>query len=281
MTTEPKVVDRSATEAIEIELLLTAVARRWGYDFREYSPATLRRRIRRAMQLESVHSISALQERILHDEQSMIRFIQTLTVHVTSMFRDPEMYAAFRKKVVPLLRTWPFARIWHAGCSTGQEVYSMAILLEEEGIYDRCRIYATDLSDDLVQRAKRGIYPLSSMQDYTYNYQRAGGTREFSEYYSADAENAVLKGRLRRNVVFSQHNLVSDASFNDFHVIICRNVMIYFGRDLRERVHGLLYESLVRFGVLVLGLKETVDFTPYSTAFEAVDPALKMYRRLR
>ena len=281
MGTEPKIVDRSATEAIEIELLLTAVARRWGYDFREYSPATLRRRIRRAMQVESVHSISALQERILHDDQAMIRFIQTLTVHVTSMFRDPEMYAAFRQKVVPLLRTWPFARIWHAGCSTGQEVYSMAILLQEEGIYDRCRLYATDVSDDLVQRAKRGVYPLSSMKDYTHNYQRAGGTKDFSEYYTADAENAVFHSRLRRNIVFSQHNLVSDASFNDFHVIVCRNVMIYFGRDLRERVHGLLYDSLVRFGVLVLGLKESTDFTPYSGAFEAIDPQLKVYRRVR
>jgi chemotaxis protein methyltransferase CheR len=142
-------------------------------------------------------------------------------------------------------------------------------------------LYATDLSDDLVQRAKRGIYPLSSMKDYTYNYQRAGGTKDFSSYYTADAENAVLHSRLRRNVVFSQHNLVSDASFNDFHLIVCRNVMIYFGRDLRERVHGLVFESLVRFGVLVLGLKETTDFTPYAAAFEPIDAKLKMYRRVR
>jgi len=281
MRPSPTVADRAATEAIELDLLLTAVARRWGYDFREYAPATLRRRVRRAMVREQVDSMSALQERVLHEEGAMARFIQALTVQVTSMFRDPEVYRAFRQKVVPLLRTWPFARIWHAGCSTGQEVYSMAILLEEEGIYDRCRIYATDLSDELVQRAKRGIYPLSAMRDYTYNYQQAGGTRDFSQYYTADADNAVFNARLRRNIVFAQHNLVSDASFNDFHAIICRNVMIYFGQDLRERVHGLLYESLVRFGVLVLGLKETVEFTPFGSSFEPIDADLKIYRRIR
>lgn len=268
-------------EELELDLLLTGVARRWGYDFRGYSPASLRRRVRKAMASEGARSLSALQERVLHRPEALQRFISALSVNVTGMFRDPQVYRALRKQVLPMLRTYPFVRVWHAGCSTGEEVYSMAILLQEEGLLDRCRIYATDLSDELLQRARRGVFPLRDMKEYTAAYHRAGGKRDFSAYYRADNENAILREELRRHVVFSQHNLVSDGSFNEFHLILCRNVIIYFSEDLRARVHRLLYDSLVNFGVLALGVKETMRYTPFADRYEPLVESLGLYRRVR
>lgn len=268
-------------EELEIELLLTAVARRYGYDFRSYSPPSLRRRLRRAMQGEGVSTLSALQERLLHRPDSIGRFISNLSVRVTSMFRDPEVYQALRSEVLPTLRTYPFVRVWHAGCSTGEEAYSMAILLAEEGLLGRSRIYATDLSDDLLTQARRGIYPLAAMREYTAAYHQSGGTGDFSSYYTADHQRAIFREDLRRACVFSQHNLVSDHSFNQFQLILCRNVMIYFSTALRDRVHELLYDSLVNFGVLVLGLRETLSPTPREASFEALDEGLRLYRRVR
>jgi chemotaxis protein methyltransferase CheR len=268
-------------EELETELLLDAVARRYGYDFRQYAPASLRRRLRRAMQEEEVRTLSALQERLLHDPLALARFVSTLSVHVTGMFRDPQVYKAIRNRVVPTLRTWPFVRIWHAGCSTGEEVYSLAVVLLEEGLLERCRIYATDLSEDLLETARRGVYPLRAMRDYTAAYHHAGGRADFSEYYRADATHAILRDDLRRHVVFSPHNLVSDGSFNEFHLILCRNVMIYFDKDLRDRVHELLHESLVMFGALVLGTRESLRFSPFDDRYEVLDDALRLYRRVR
>src|SRR5207248_621529 len=175
-----------------------------------------------------------------------------LSINVTAMFRDPSFYVALREKIVPTLKTYPFSRVWVAGCSTGEEVYSLAILLEEEGIYDRARIYATDLNEAVVARARDGVFPLAKMQDYTQNYLRAGGTRSFSDYYVSAYDGAAFDRSLMRNVVFAQHNLVSDGSFNEFQLIVCRNVLIYFDRPLQERVHELFYESLVRLGTLAL-----------------------------
>ena len=268
-------------EELETELLLAAVARRYGYDFRQYAAASLKRRLRRAMQEEDVRTLSALQERLLHDPQALSRFVSTLSVHVTGMFRDPAVYKVIRHRVVPTLRTWPFVRIWHAGCSTGEEVYSLAVVLHEEGLLERCRIYATDLSEELLETARRGVYPLHAMRDYTAAYHKAGGQADFSEYYRADATHAILRDDLRRHVVFSQHNLVSDASFNEFHLILCRNVMIYFDKNLRDRVHELLHESLVMFGVLVLGTRESLRFSPLHERYEVLDEALRLYRRVR
>lgn len=268
-------------EELETELLLSAVARRYGYDFRQYAAASLKRRLRRAMQEEQVRTLSALQERLLHDPQALTRFVSTLSVHVTGMFRDPAVYKAIRNRVVPTLRTWPFVRIWHAGCSTGEEVYSLAVVLHEEGLLERCRIYATDLSEELLETARRGVYPLHAMRDYTVAYHKAGGQADFSEYYRAGATHAILRDDLRRHVVFSQHNLVSDRSFNEFHLILCRNVMIYFDKDLRDRVHELLHESLVMFGVLVLGARESLRFSPLHERYEVLDEALRLYRRVR
>jgi chemotaxis protein methyltransferase CheR len=267
-------------EDIEIRLLLEGVYLHYGYDFREYAPASLKRRIGELMRDEKADSLSQLQDRILHDVTCFERFVVTLTVNVTSMFRDPHFYLAFRTKVVPLLKTYPFVRIWHAGCSTGEEVYSTAIVLTEEGIYDRCRIYATDLNESVLKQAKEGIYSLKYMQGYVANYVKAGGTSAFSEYYAADSDSAIFRSSLRKNVVFSQHNLVTDSSFNEFNVILCRNVLIYFNQALQNRVHLLLYESLGKFGVLGLGHKETISYTPYEKNYEVLEEGEKLYRRI-
>ena len=192
----------------------------------------------------------------------MERLLLDLSINVTAMFRDPAFYVAFREKVVPLLRTYPFTRIWEAGCSTGEEVYSLAILLQEEEVYDRTRIYATDINESVLERAQAGVFPLDKMREYTQNYIKAGGKRAFSEYYLAKYDGAQFQRSLVENVVFAQHNLVSDRSFNEFNVIVCRNVMIYFDRALQDRVHRLFYESLVTFGVLALGRKESIRFSP-------------------
>lgn len=268
-------------EALEIDLLLAALARRYGYDFRGYAPASLRRRIRWCVDHEGVGTISQLQARLLHDPEAMRRFIARLSVHVTGMFRDPGFYRALQRDVFPTLRTYTFTRIWHAGCSSGEEVYSLAILLEEAGLYDRCRIYATDLSEELLARAKEGVFPLGAMRDHTARYLEAGGREDFSRYYVADAEHAVMRRDLRKNVVFSQHNLASDGPFNTFHLILCRNVLIYFGRELRDRVHHLLFDSLVRRGSLALGMRENIRFTPKVADYEVVNEAMRIYRRTR
>jgi chemotaxis protein methyltransferase CheR len=268
-------------DALEQELLLAAIARRWGYDFRQYAPASLRRRVRRAMQREGVRSLSGLQERVLHDAEAMQRFLAALSVNVTGMFRDAQVFRALRRQVLPLLRTYPFVRIWVAGCSTGEEAYSLAILLAEEGLLDRSRVYGTDISDELLQRARRGVLPLREMQAHTAAYHRAGGSRDFSAYYTADTENALLREDLRRAIVFSQHNLVSDGSFNEFQLVMCRNVMIYFDLPLRDRVQQLLHDSLVTFGVLAVGVRESLRFSPLADRYEPLAESLGLYRRVR
>ncbi|HYO97928.1 MAG TPA: protein-glutamate O-methyltransferase CheR [Polyangiaceae bacterium] len=269
----------SEVEDLEITLLLEGVYKQYGFDFRHYARASLRRRILRRVEAEGVGSISRLLDKVLRDPDSMEQLLLTLTIHVTAMFRDPEFYVAFRSKVVPLLKTYPFIRIWHAGCSSGEEVYSMAILLEEEGIYDRCRLYATDLSEAVLRTAQTGIFPLSPMKEYTENYLRAGGKRSLSHYYKAKYDNVLFSPSLRQNVVFAQHDLVTGGSFNEFNVILCRNVMIYFDKILQDRVHGLIYQSLARFGVLGLGLKESLRFTPYEGQYSELDSSQKLYRK--
>jgi chemotaxis protein methyltransferase CheR len=268
-------------EALEVELLLSGVSRRYGYDFGNYARSSLTRRIRRALRDEGLPSISALQERVLHDPRAMARFIESISVHTTSMFRDADVYRSFRSYVVPMLRTYPFVRIWHAGCSSGEEVYSLAIVLHEEGIYDRCRIYATDISDPVLDRARRGVFPLRNMREYTANYQTAGGTQDFSSYYTSDASNVVFRQSLRRNMIFSQHNLVCDAAFNEFQLILCRNVVIYFDQTLRARVHELFHASLAKLGLLVLGKRESIRFTRVEPYYEEVVPNLRVYRRMQ
>jgi chemotaxis protein methyltransferase CheR len=275
-----QVLDDDDLEKLEIDLLLTGIARHYGYDFRGYAPASLRRRVRHTMNGMNVGSVSELQARVLHDPMALDKLLRQLTIHVTSMYRDADFYRAMRKQVVPQLRTYPFVRVWHAGCSTGEEVYSMAILLEEEGLYDRTRLYATDISESVLDRARRGIYPADLMRKYTEAYHRAGGTSEFSKYYIADGENAIMSSALRRNIVFSHHNLGSDSSFNEFNLILCRNVLIYFGTTLRDRAIQLLHDSLVRFGYLALGRKETLESTPLMGRFEPMQGDTRIYRRI-
>jgi chemotaxis protein methyltransferase CheR len=268
-------------ERLEIELLLEGIFRHYGFDFRSYAYASIRRRLWRRIEAEGLKTISGLQNRVLHEPAMMEQLLLDLSINVTAMFRDPTFYVAIREKVVPLLRTYPFIRIWHAGCSTGEEVYSMAILLEEEGLYDRARIYATDINEVVVHRARAGIFPLERMQEYTENYIRAGGTRSFSEYYTAKYDGALFSPSLQRNVVFSQHNLVTDRSFAEFNMILCRNVLIYFDRKLQARVHGLFHESLVHLGILCLGSKESLRLSDYETAYEELSGAERIYRKVR
>jgi chemotaxis protein methyltransferase CheR len=272
---------RLETEALELQLLLEGVYRQYGFDFREYAPASLKRRVWRRVQAEHAGTIAGLLERVLHDPDVMERLLLDLSINVTSMFRDPTFYAAFREQVVPLLKTYPFTRIWVAGCSTGEEVYSLSILLHEEGIYDRTRIYATDINETVLERAREGVFPLEKMQEYTENYIRAGGRQSFSEYYLAKYEGALFNRTLTDNVVWAPHNLVQDRSFNTFNVILCRNVMIYFDRALQTRVHQLFYDSLERFGVLALGHKESIRFTGIESAYEELDALEKLYRKVR
>ena len=267
-------------EDIEIGLLLEGVYRAHGFDFRDYSRASIKRRILELMRLENLGTVSGFQNRLLHDPTCLERFILGLSVHATAMFRDPTFYATFRRKAVPLLRTYPTVQIWIAGCSTGEEVYSLAILLQEENLYEKCRIYATDISPVVLRRAREGIFPLSAMREYTNNYHKAGGQHEFSDYYTAHYDNVIFNPTLRHNVVFSEHNLATDGSFNEFQVIMCRNVMIYFNKELQARVHNLFYESLSMFGVFGLGNKESLKFTPRAAFYQNINHNDKLYRKV-
>jgi chemotaxis protein methyltransferase CheR len=268
-------------EAVEIKLLAEGIYQHYGFDFRDYSQPSLKRRIWKRVYAEGLSSISGLQERVLHDPACMERLLLDLSINTTAMFRDPAFYLAFRQKIVPMLRTYPFVRIWHAGCSTGEEVYSMAMLLSEEGLYDRCRIYATDINDSVLQRAKKGIFPINTMRENTSNYIAAGGTGTFSAYYVAKYDYSIFRPSLRENVVFALHNLVTDASFNHFNVIFCRNVLIYFNSVLQERVQKLFLDSLEMFGILGLGNRETIRYTSVADNYDIVDAEERLYRRVR
>lgn len=268
-------------ERIEINLLLEGIYRYYGFDFRNYVFSSIRRRIWYRIRAERLNSVSSLQEKVLHDPCMMERLLADFSIHISEMFRDPPFFKSFRKKVVPLLKELPFVRIWHAGCSTGEEVYSMAIILHEEGLYHKTKIYATDMNEDLLKKAKDGVYPLDKMRAYMDNYQLAGGIKEFAEFFEVCHDRAVFHSFLTQNVAFAQHNLATDHSFNEFHVIICRNVMIYFDRVLQDRVHGLFYESLCTSGILGLGDKEDIAFNNHSHCYEAFDPEQKIYRKVK
>jgi chemotaxis protein methyltransferase CheR len=273
--------ENNDVEALEVQLLLEAVFRRYGFDFRDYAYPSIKRRIWNQVQAEQLGSIVEFQGKLLHEPACMERFLLAVTVNVTAMFRDPSFYRAFRARVVPLLRDYPFARIWHVGCSTGEEVYSMAILLHEEGLYPQCRLYATDMNEAVLARAKAGIFPLALLQEYTGHYLQAGGTGSFSEYYTARYGNVIFQRFLSEHVVFAQHNLVTDSSFNEFHVILCRNVLIYFNGALAGRVHRLLYDSLAPSGLLALGNRESIRFTPHEACYEELDGEERIYRRIK
>ncbi len=266
-------------QIIEIQLLLEGIYRHYGYDFRDYALATIRRRVLNRMSKEKVVGISKFQGIVLHNPSIMKKLLDDFSISVTEMFRDPGFYNAFRSRVIPILRDLPGIRIWHAGCASGEEVYSMAILLCEEGLYEKTILYATDINENVLIKAKTGAYDLKKMKLYTANYQKSGGKRAFSEYYDVSSDTAKLHDFLRKNIVFSQHNLVTDSSFNEFDVIICRNVMIYFNEKLQDKVHRLLFESLKPSGILALGKKETIRFNSYSHFYRELDRADKLYQR--
>jgi chemotaxis protein methyltransferase CheR len=268
-------------ESLEISLLLEGIYRLYGYDYRNYNSPSIRRRILHRMHAEHLNTISELQNKVLHDHKYLKRLLSDLVIPVTEMFRDPEMFAVFRSEVLPWLRTLPSIRIWHAGCATGQEAYSTAILLHEEGLYDKARIYATDIHEEALAAAVSATYHLKNMQLYTRNYQRAGGNNAFSQYYQADNEHAIFHDFLKKNIIFAEHNLVTDGSFNEFHVIFCRNVMIYFNNDLQQRVYQLIYNSLSMDGILALGQNESVAFSEQLASYSPVHPAIKMYKKIQ
>ncbi|MBC8059275.1 MAG: protein-glutamate O-methyltransferase CheR [Clostridiaceae bacterium] len=266
-------------EDIEIRLLLDAIFLKYGYDFRGYSDAHMKRRILRRMGTQGIKSITDMQYRVLYDKEFFDSLLTDFSVNVTEMFRDPHFYKAFRTEVVPILKTYPFIKIWHAGCSTGEEVYSMAILLKEEGLYDRTQIYATDFNEIVLQKAKEGIYSIDAIKEYTYNYQKAGGKASFSDYYRAKYDSVILDHNLKEKIIFAGHNLVTDGVFGEMNVIFCRNVLIYFNRDLQSRVIKLFLDSLVNGCFLCLGSKESVKFTSSALYFETFIEEEKIYRR--
>ena len=276
----PPAVEGDDLESVELDLFLEGVYRLYGYDFRGYARASLRRRLTAIMRAEGIATVSALQDRVLHDRAAWERCLQGISVNVSAMFRDPSFFLAFRELAIPILRTYPFVRIWQAGASLGEEAYSLAILLEEEGLAGRSLIYSTDINEAALRQAREGIYPADVMQRYTRNYIEAGGRRSFSEYYTARYEFAILRPSLRDSIVFSQHNLVSDGTFNEFTVVLCRNVMIYFTRPLQEHALNLLHSSLVPFGLLGLGTGESLRLTRFEDLYEPVAQGQKLYKRL-
>ncbi|MED3981487.1 protein-glutamate O-methyltransferase CheR [Priestia megaterium] len=252
---------------LEIDLLLTAIYRLTGFDFRQYAKSSICRRVYNRMKIERIPTVSRLLEKAIHEEQFMNQLLNDFSINVTEMFRDPSFFKAFRTKVIPVLKDYPEIRIWHAGCATGEEVFSMAILLEEEGLMDKTVIYATDMNEDVLEKAKQGAFSLRKMKSYTKNYIQAGGKNAFSEYYQTDHHYAYFHPSLLKNIIFAQHNLVTDQSFNEFHVIICRNVLIYFTAQLQNQVYNLFSESLCTKGFLGLGDKETLRFSEGSASY--------------
>ncbi|GLQ97238.1 CheR family methyltransferase [Dyella mobilis] len=271
-------MDATELDNIEVELFVQALQRRHGYDFSEYAPASLKRRIQQLAEHMQCKTISGLIEQMMHQPQLLPRILDGLTVPASDMFRDPDMFRGLREQVMPLLASYPQINIWQAGCAHGQEVYSLAILLEEAGLYDRTQIFATDLSERALQQAEEGIYPSREAQQWSRNYQASGGTQSLADYYSARYNLLKLDKRLRRNVTFAQHNLVADSVFCEAHLILCRNVMIYFSNTLQDRVLSLFRDSLVRSGFLCLGLRESLDFASASTSFTPFDERLRIYR---
>ena len=266
-------------ESIEIDLLLEAIYRRYGYDFRSYARASIERRTRLFFSSSGCSTLSGMIPKVLHDKEFFSRLVSYFSVSVTEMFRDPFVYRVVREKVTPLLKTWPHVKIWLAGCATGEEVYSLAIVLKEEGLYDRATIYATDFSDEALARAREGIYDPAKLQDATRNYQQAGGKRSFSEYYLACYDAAAMDASLKERVVFSSHNLAMDGVFGEMHLIFCRNVLIYFNSDLQNRALALFTDSLVHGGFLCLGTKETLQFTDVSHCYDVVDSKARVYKK--
>ena len=264
----------------ELPLLLDAIYRRWQHDFRHYAIASLRRRIRQAMHRFGCRSISQLQDRVLHEPEVFAQTLDYLTVQVSEMFRDPEYFRAVRKEVVPYLGTYPSIKIWIAGCSAGEEVISIAILLEEEGLLERSLIYATDINPRALAAAKAGMYPIDRMAQFSENYLAAGGTGSLSDYYHAAYESAIFDRRLRQRILYADHSLATDSVFSEVHFVSCRNVLIYFDRNLQDRALTLFRDALVHRGYLGLGSRESLHFSALAAEFAEVAERQRIYRKI-
>ena len=266
-------------EILEIHDLLEAFYFKYGYDFRQYSEAHIKRRILTRMSLSGIEDIHELKCKILNEELFASAFLQDLSITVTEMFRDPLFYKSLRENVIPILKTYPFIKIWHAGCSTGEEVYSMAILLQEEGLYERTTIYATDFNQQVLNRAKEGIFSMKVMKEYAVNYKLSGGKELLSDSYTADNDNVIMNKSLKKKIVWANHNLVTDSVFAEVNLILCRNVLIYFDRKLQNNVQSLFYDSLIPGGVLCLGTKESLRFTDYHHKYAVLDEKQRIFKK--
>lgn len=266
-------------EALEIRLLLEALLLRTGYDFRSYAPASIERRTRAFRELSDCPTISHMIPKLLHNEDFLTRLVHQYSITVTEMFRDPFVYAAIRRQVIPQLKTWPYFKVWHAGCASGEEVYSMAIVLKEENAYERATIYATDFNDSILQLAREGVYPLASLKEASSQYHRAEGRFSLADYYSARFDAVAMTSSLRERVTFANHNLATDSAFGEMHLIFCRNVLIYFNRELQNRVLKIFTDSLVHGGFLCLGTKESIRFSEVAEQYDVVDHDAHIYKK--
>ena len=264
---------------IELKLLMEAIFLKYSYDFRNYTGASQKRRVRYALEQLRLPNVSALQERVLHDPTVFAQLLQFLTIPVSEMFRDPSYFLTLRQQVVPVLQTYPSVKVWVAGCSTGEEAWSLAILLREEGLLERTQIYATDINPTSLDKARQGIFPMDAVRGYTANYQRAGGRQAFSDYYTAAYDAARFDPSLCANAVFADHSLATDSVFAETQLVSCRNVLIYFNRALQDRALGLFHESLCHRGFLGLGAKESIDFSSFATRFDTLARAERLYRK--
>ena len=267
------------TEDIEVALLLEAIYMNYGYDFRSYSRAHIKRRVKNRLAISGLNNISEIQHMVLTDKTFFQLMLPDFSINVTEMFRDPSFFLSIRKEVIPILKTYPHMKIWHAGCSTGEEVYSMAILLKEEGSYSRTQIYATDFNESVISKGKEGIYPIAAIKEYTLNYQKAGGKASFSDYYIANYDFALLDKALKERIIFAEHNLVNDNVFGEMQMIVCRNVLIYFNKELQNHVIKLFYNSLCNGGFLCLGPKESLRFSEFENYFEPIVESDRIYRK--
>nr|WP_307735018.1 CheR family methyltransferase [Chitinophaga nivalis] len=261
-------------------MLLNDVLEKYGYDFTDYAHASINRRVNHLFLADRFPSFAEFRYRIISDADYALRFVEEITVNVTEMFRDPGFYNALRTQVLPVLATYPFIRIWHAGCSTGEEVYSFAILLQEANLLHKSVIYATDINTRVLEKGRKGMFPISQMQQYSRNYMEAGGKEDFSSYYTANYDYAKFRENLGEKIIFSPHNLVTDGSFNEFQLIICRNVMIYFNKTLQDKVLNLFCDSLEQLGFLALGSKETLNFTSVTDKFKQLENREKIWRKM-
>ncbi len=259
--------------------LLEFLYQKYGYDFRQYSEAHIKRRIRNRMTLSGIQDISEMQSKVLNDENFVSKLLHDLSITVTEMFRDPDFYKSLRENVIPILKTYPFIKIWHAGCATGEEAYSMAIIMQEEGLYDRTTIYATDFNQQALNHAKEGIFPNKIMKEYTANYQLSGGKDSFSSYYTSDQGNVIMNQSLKKNIVWANHNLVTDSVFAEVHLILCRNVLIYFDKNLQNKVQKLFHNSLINGGILCLGSKEGLRFTDFYEEYTELDKKQRIFKK--